>query len=52
MSYRDADDLLEKVAKIGDARYAELQRGAMAWVRANTTVERARRFLAECGLAA
>jgi hypothetical protein len=52
VSYRDADDLLEKVAAIDDTRYAELLRGAMAWARANTTVERARRFLARCGLVA
>ena len=47
--YRDADDLLAKLERIDDSRYAELQAGALAWARANTTRERARQFLATLG---
>lgn len=49
--YRDADDLLRKIDRIGDAEYAELQANALAWAWANTTVERARKLLADLGFA-
>ena len=48
--YRDADDLLAQTAALDDARYAELQAGALQWARRSTTVERARQFLEACGL--
>lgn len=51
IAYRDADDLLARTAALGDAGYARLQEGALAWARANTTVELARRVLRECGVA-
>lgn len=47
--YRDADDLLARLERIGDAEYAALRAGALRWARANTTVARARQFLAELG---
>lgn len=50
--YRDYDGLLAQLQAIDDARYAELQAGALAWARANTTVRRAEQFLAACGIAA
>ena len=52
IDYADADDLLAQVAALSDAEYATLQRGAIAWAHANSTVARARWFLAECGLEA
>jgi hypothetical protein len=48
-SYRDAADLLRQVERVGDDRYAELQRGALAWARANSTRKRAEEFLRELG---
>jgi hypothetical protein len=51
LPYRDADDLLAKVDGLSDASYTELQAGAMAWARANTTVVRAQSLLAACGVA-
>jgi hypothetical protein len=50
IDYTDADDLLARVASLTDEEYSELQRGAIAWAHANSTVARARWFLAECGL--
>jgi hypothetical protein len=50
IDYADADDLLARVAALGDGDYSALQSGALAWARANSTVARARWFLAECGL--
>jgi hypothetical protein len=52
VSYGDYDELMRRLEAIDDARYGELQAGALAWARANTTVRRAERFLADCGLAA
>jgi hypothetical protein len=46
--YSDADDLLARVAGLDDARYTQLQGGALAWARANTTVARARGLLRSC----
>jgi hypothetical protein len=48
--YRNADDLLAQAAALSEADYERMQAGALAWARANTTVERARRFLEDCGL--
>jgi hypothetical protein len=48
--YRDADDLLRQVAALSDDRYAELQAGALRWVRANTTERRAAEILDAVGL--
>jgi hypothetical protein len=50
LSYRDADDLIRQVEAVGDERYAELQAGALAWARANSTLRRAEEFLREMGL--
>jgi hypothetical protein len=49
LNYRDADDLLRQVEAVGEERYAELQSGALAWARANTTRRRAEEFLRELG---
>ncbi len=51
IAYSDADDLLSKLALLDEARYGELQAGALAWARASTTTIRARALLAACGLA-
>jgi hypothetical protein len=50
ISYRNADDLMEKVRALSDAGYDELQRGALAWAHANSTTARARALLAACGI--
>jgi hypothetical protein len=50
IAYRDADDLLRRVAALDEGEYARLQAGALAWARGSTTVVRARQFLAACGL--
>jgi hypothetical protein len=49
--YHDFDELVRRVEAIDDARYSSLRAGALAWARANTTVRRAERFLADCGQA-
>jgi hypothetical protein len=41
VGYRDWADLRSRLARVDDARYAELQAGALAWARRNTTVARA-----------
>jgi hypothetical protein len=48
--YRDAEDLLAQTGALGDAAYAMLQAGALAWARASSTEARARAFLEACGL--
>lgn len=48
VTYRNADDLLRRVEAMPPAEYARLQAGALAWVRAHTTVAVARRFLDAC----
>jgi hypothetical protein len=48
--YRDAADLMAKIEAMDDDAYARLQRGALEWARANSTVARARGFLQELGL--
>ena len=45
IAYHNWDDLREQTARIDDGRYAELQAGAIAWARRNTTVERAKEIL-------
>ncbi len=52
IDYADADDLLAQVAALSDTQYASLQRNAIAWAHAQSTVARARWFLRECGLEA
>ncbi len=44
IAYRHADELLKKIARLEAGDYQALQRGALQWVHANTTVERARRL--------
>jgi hypothetical protein len=51
ISYRDADDLLAKVAALDESAYAAMQAGALEWARTNTTVVRARELLLACDLA-
>ena len=50
IAYRDAADLLAQIAALDDERYAALQAGALAWAEANTTAERAKQVLSECGI--
>jgi hypothetical protein len=50
ISYRHADDLLRRIAALDEAAYTELQRNALRWARANTTVVRARALMASCGI--
>jgi hypothetical protein len=52
ISYADAEDLLRQVDAVDEDRYAELQRGALAWARANSTRARARAFLDQLGFPA
>jgi hypothetical protein len=49
LAYSDADDLIRQVDAVSDDRYAELQRGALDWARANSTRRRAIEFLSEMG---
>ena len=49
LSYTDAEDLLRQVDAVDENRYAELQRGALTWARANSTRARARAFLDQLG---
>jgi hypothetical protein len=49
LAYSDADDLIRQVDAVGEERYVVLQRGALAWARANTTRRRAMDFLREMG---
>jgi hypothetical protein len=43
--YRDANDLFDRIKRIGPDEYAALQAGALSWASENTTVARARAFL-------
>lgn len=52
LSYADAEDLLRQVDGMDENRYAELQRGALDWARANSTRARARAFLDQLGFPA
>jgi hypothetical protein len=49
VTYRNYDDLVRRLDAIDDEEYARLQRGALAWARANTTTVRAAQFLDEMG---
>jgi hypothetical protein len=51
VAYADHDDLMRKIEQIDEESYRALQDGALKWALANTTVRRAERFLADCGLA-
>ena len=48
--YSSADDLVEKTTALTVDRYAELQAGALAWARANSTRRRAEQFLEQVDL--
>jgi hypothetical protein len=50
VAYGDASELLERVHALDEDHYRELQRGALQWARMNTTLRRARWFLAAAGL--
>ena len=50
IAYTNADELQARLAGIDEAAYAQMQAGALAWARANTTIVRARELLAACGL--
>jgi hypothetical protein len=52
LAYADADDLFRQIDGVGDARYAELAGGALAWARENTTRRRAEALLGRLGLSA
>lgn len=52
IAYRDIDDLRARVASLDEGSYTSLQAGALAWVRAQTTVGSARLFLDSVGLEA
>ena len=45
VTYRNWDDLQAQLARVDAARYEALQSGALAWVRRNTTIVRARELL-------
>jgi hypothetical protein len=49
ISYRTAEDLLERVGKLTDDEYRGLQAGSLSWARQNTTVVRAHDLLKACG---
>ncbi len=48
--YHDADELIARLEGMPEPDYRDLQTGALAWVRRNTTVVRAEQFLAACGM--
>ena len=48
--YHDYDELMARLETIDDTDYRALQRGALEWARANTTVRRAEQFMEACGL--
>jgi hypothetical protein len=47
--YRDYDELIGRLGRIGVEEYRSLQQGALRWAAANTTERRARMFLEACG---
>lgn len=47
LSYRDGNDLFQQTKGCDAQVYAKLAAGALAWARANTTVERAKQILTE-----
>jgi hypothetical protein len=52
IAYRDVEDLRRRIAALDGKGYDRLQEGALSWVRANTTVVRARELLSVYGLRA
>lgn len=50
ITYRDAEDLLTKIATVDEDRYARLQAGALSWARSSSTEARARELLDACGV--
>jgi hypothetical protein len=48
--YHDAEELLARLEGMPEADYRDLQTGALAWARRNTTIVRAEQFLADCGM--
>jgi hypothetical protein len=49
LSYKDADDLMSQIEALPEGRYEELQAGAIAWARANSTRRRAIELLEAMG---
>jgi hypothetical protein len=49
VTYNSPAELLTRLKNITEDEYRALQRGAIQWAWDNSTVERARQFLAECG---
>jgi hypothetical protein len=47
IGYRNWRELRSQIDAVGESRYVELQLGAIAWVRRNTTVERAKQILSD-----
>jgi hypothetical protein len=45
ITYRNYDDLMDKVNLLSDEEYSQLQIGALTWARKNTTVHRAKELL-------
>ncbi|MCZ7612750.1 MAG: hypothetical protein M5T52_04190 [Ignavibacteriaceae bacterium] len=45
ISYTSYDNLLGQISNITDTKYDELQQASLVWVKDNTTVLRAKRFL-------
>jgi hypothetical protein len=50
VEYSSADELLARTGALSSERYAELQAGALAWARENSTRARADLFLESLGL--
>jgi hypothetical protein len=50
--YLDAAELMARIETMGDDHYRQLQSGALAWARANSTRRRAAEFLDAVGLGA
>jgi len=45
VSYHEAGELMDKINLIGEDEYFHLQKNTHSWIKENTTVEEARRFL-------
>lgn len=48
ISYKNYDDLMQKISIVNEAKYNELQRSSIEWVRSMTTLNVAKRFLYDC----
>jgi hypothetical protein len=46
--YHSWSDLMAKIERLSDSEYARLQAGALAWVRAKTTTELAKKIIIVC----